>query len=267
LTVDASFAGLVKVANEFIYTTDGKHLYIGSDLVGEADFVKLSGATLTGPLVFTNNGVRIKDTDGSHNLIIVAGSNLTSDRTLTIVTGDADRTISLGGNITTGGQVTMSGEFSITITATANTNVNLPASGTLAINPAIPSTDHTACGPAASFTAGTALSFGQVCYMGSDGKMELGDADTVASAFAWAMATATVSEDASGTFALPGAIVRDDSWNWTSIGQPVFLDTATAGGMTQTAPSGTDDVIQIVGIALSADVILFYPQLVQVEHT
>jgi hypothetical protein len=37
--------------------------------------------------------------------------------------------------------------------------------------------------------------------------------------------------------------------------------------MVQIAPTGTDDVIQILGIALAADVIYFNPQLVQVEHT
>ena len=130
-----------------------------------------------------------------------------------------------------------------------------------------PDADHTANGIKATLTAGAALVFGDVCYMGSDGKMEKGDADAVASAFCWAVALATISEDAAGLFALPNSFVRDDTWNWTSLGQPVYLDTATAGGLTQTAPSGTDDVIQIIGIAITADIILFLPQLVQVEHT
>jgi len=130
-----------------------------------------------------------------------------------------------------------------------------------------PNTDHTAEGPKTNLVAGAALAFGDICFMGSDGKMEKGDADAVATAFCWAIALATISEDASGSFGLPGTFVRDDSWNWTSIGQPVYLDTATAGGLTQTPPSGTDDVIQIIGIAITADIIYFNPQLVQVEHT
>jgi len=131
-----------------------------------------------------------------------------------------------------------------------------------------PDADHSANGTKATLTAGTALTFGQVCYMGSDGKMEKGDADAVANAFCWAIcADANIAENSAGNFALPGSFIRDDSWNWTSIGQPVYLDTATAGGMTQTAPSGTDDVIQIIGIAITADIIYFYPQLIQVEHT
>lgn len=129
-----------------------------------------------------------------------------------------------------------------------------------------PDTDHSASGLTALLTAGTALVAGQVCYQGSDGKMEKGDADAVATAFCWAIALATIADNAEGSFALPGSFVRDDSWSWATKGQPVYLDTATPGGLTQTAPSGEDDVIQIIGIAYSATVIYFYPQLVQVEY-
>lgn len=131
----------------------------------------------------------------------------------------------------------------------------------------IPSTDHTTSGNIVSLTAGIALVFGDVCYMGADGKMEKGDADAVANTFCWAMAVATIAENDAGLFALPGSVVRDDTWNWATLGQPVYLDTTTAGGLTQTAPSGIDDVIQIIGIAIHADQILFYPQLTQIEHT
>jgi len=131
---------------------------------------------------------------------------------------------------------------------------------------ASPDADHSADGPKTSLVAGIALVAGEVCYMGADGKMEKGDADAVANAFCFAMALATIAENDAGVFALPGCFVRDDSWNWGTLGQPVYLDTATAGGMTQTAPSGTDDVIQIIGIAITADIIFFNPQLIQVEH-
>lgn len=47
-----------------------------------------------------NTGLKIKDTNASHGLSIVPGSNLTADRVLTITTGDAARTITLSGNPT-----------------------------------------------------------------------------------------------------------------------------------------------------------------------
>jgi hypothetical protein len=83
-------------------------------------------------ITINNTGLKIKDTNASHNLSIVPGSNITADRTLTLTTGDADRIVTLGGNITTTGNLSMSGAFNITHTITADTNVTYPTSGTLA---------------------------------------------------------------------------------------------------------------------------------------
>lgn len=48
-------------------------------------------ATLTLP----NTGLHLLDTNASHDLIIAPGSNLAADRTLTLTTGDADRTLDI----------------------------------------------------------------------------------------------------------------------------------------------------------------------------
>ncbi len=50
-----------------------------------------------------NTGLAIRDTNASHNLIIAPGSDLTANRTLTLTTGDADRTLTLSGNATLSG--------------------------------------------------------------------------------------------------------------------------------------------------------------------
>jgi len=49
---------------------------------------------------FSNTALHILDTNASHDLIIAPGSDLTADRTLTLTTGDAARTITLSGNPT-----------------------------------------------------------------------------------------------------------------------------------------------------------------------
>ena len=54
------------------------------------------GATIT----FANDGFHIYDTDDSHVLTIKPGSDLSVDRILTLVTGDAARTITLTGDPT-----------------------------------------------------------------------------------------------------------------------------------------------------------------------
>ena len=47
-----------------------------------------------------NTGLKVKDTDASHTLSIVPGSNLTANRTLTIVTGDSNRSVTLNADTT-----------------------------------------------------------------------------------------------------------------------------------------------------------------------
>ena len=130
---------------------------------------------------------------------------------------------------------------------------------------ASPTSDHTANGNIVTLTAGTALVFGDVCYMGSDGKMEKGDADLTGNLVPFAICLATIAENATGLFALAPSFVRDDTWAWASLGLPVFLS-ATAGALTQTAPSGAAQEIQIIGIAITADIMYFNPQLIQAEH-
>jgi len=134
-----------------------------------------------------------------------------------------------------------------------DTEINLTAS---------PSSDHSATGTKCSFTAGEALVFGDVCYIKSDGKLWKADADAESTSYAVAMSLATISADASGEVLLFG-IVRDDSWAWT-VGSPIYLST-TAGSLTQTAPSGSGDIVQIMGVATHADRMYFKPELVQVE--
>ena len=58
-----------------------------------------SGANTDLTSVYLNNtGLKVKDTNATHGLSIVPGSNLTADHVLTVVTGDADRTLTLSGN-------------------------------------------------------------------------------------------------------------------------------------------------------------------------
>jgi hypothetical protein len=129
---------------------------------------------------------------------------------------------------------------------------------------ASPDTDHSVSGIKATFTAGENLAFGDVCYLKSDGKMWKADADAAATMPVVAMAAESISADASGEFLLFG-FARDDSWSWT-VGGEVYAST-TAGGLTQTAPTGVGDFIQPVGLAVSSSVVHFAPDLTAVEIT
>lgn len=57
----------------------------------------------TGSVDLANTGLKVRDTGGEDTLTIKPGSDLSTDRTLTITTGDADRTLTLSGNATISG--------------------------------------------------------------------------------------------------------------------------------------------------------------------
>lgn len=121
-------------------------------------------------------------------------------------------------------------------------------------------TDHTWSGITCGGTTG--LSIGQVVYRKSDSTFAVADADAFST-----MPVVAIATNTSGIFLLHG-YMRDDSWNWT-VGGLLYADEGTggtAGGMTQLAPSGTGDQIQVVGVALTADIIYFNPSPVLVEH-
>lgn len=123
-----------------------------------------------------------------------------------------------------------------------------------------PAPDHTGKGIVAEFVANEAQAIGDVCYIDSAGEMALADADAIATSVVVGMCIdATVAADATGNYLLSG-IARDDTWTWT-VGGPIYLSTTGTSGntLTQTAPSGTDDCVVVVGVATHADRMLFNP--------
>ena len=123
--------------------------------------------------------------------------------------------------------------------------------------------DHTWSGLTALMTAGAALTRTQAVYA-SAGKMVLADADAAASMPVIALCTpATLAEDAEGEFLLQG-FFRDDTWDWTPGG--LIYASLTPGALTQNV-SGytTGDQVQVVGVAITADIIYFNPSLELVE--
>ena len=77
-----------------------------------------------------NTGLHLLDTNASHDLIIAPGSDLTADRTLSIVTGDADRTLTLansGTAVVGTGTATRLAEWSDANTIAASTLIKTGA--------------------------------------------------------------------------------------------------------------------------------------------
>lgn len=88
----------------------------------------VAGGTLSGITAF---GLRNAGT-GAFDVTLAINQTLTAGRTLTVTIPDAATSLSLGGNLTTANTFATSGNFALTLTTTALTNVTLPVTGTLA---------------------------------------------------------------------------------------------------------------------------------------
>lgn len=111
-------------------------------------------------------------------------------------------------------------------------------------------------------TAGETLAFGDPVYIKSDGKFWKADADQATTFPAVGIATGTATANNPVTVLLLG-MARNDAWTWT-VGGLVYL--STSAGLTQTQPSATDNVIQVIGVAEAATRIYVSPQLVYITH-
>jgi hypothetical protein len=189
-TIADSGAGTITVTGSGSETA-GVTLGITNDSIGDTQLAFNTGQNLTtsssvifADLTLNNSGLHILDTNASHDLIFAVGSDLTADRTLTITTGDSDRTLTLTGNATISGtntgdqnlfaSIPVSGQTTVTANSTttaltfvAGTNVTITTDNTaksITFNAASGSGDITDvgdCSTGACFTgaSGTTLTF------------------------------------------------------------------------------------------------------------
>ena len=115
-----------------------------------------------------------------------------------------------------------------------------------------------------SAMVGESVAFPDLLYLKDDGKWWKADADAAATMPVLRMALETKSADQACSMLVHGR-VRDDDWTWT-VGGIIYASTAP-GALTQTPPSGTADVVQIVGEAYAANKMIFNPDLSFLEVT
>jgi len=186
----------------------------------------------------------------------------TTSRLSKLWTEDLTVTNTINGSIT-GNAVTVSTNANLTGPVTSVGNATtiepiVPASGT-----------GTTTGFTITLTSTETQAVGDAVMIDSNGKAHLAKADAIANAGCVLLAAHTVTGSASNTYLLPNGTMRlSSSPSWVK-GSIVYLSTTgtTGNTLTTTPPSGSNNVIQPLGIALTTDTILFMPNLTQVEHT
>jgi len=107
--------------------------------------------------------------------------------------------------------------------------------------------------------AGEAITAFYAVHCGSDGKVYMADAE--ASIYGMPViglaAGGAVAQNATGKFLLNG-VVYNSGWNWTP-GRPVYLFSTIDGCLGQTPPSAAGQCVQVLGIATSADSMIWNP--------
>jgi len=99
------------------------------------------------------------------------------------------------------------------------------------------------------------LTAGSVHYLTSSTTWSLTDADAASSSRN--LLGIALSNDETTSPLLIRGYYKNTAWSFT-VGAPVYLST-TPGALTSTQPTGTGDIVRVVGYALATDEIFFNP--------
>jgi hypothetical protein len=165
---------------------------------------------------------------------LVAGTNITlATNTLNV----DDAFLINSGDDTTSGTITAAG-------------FTAGDAGQVYFSDTAPASDHTATGVVISIASGESVAAFNSVYIRSDGEVGPADADAASTMPAIGVAL-EAKGDGEATKILIAGVLRDDTYSFTP-GADLFIGT-TAGEITATAPSGSGDTVQKVGVALTAN--------------
>jgi len=139
-------------------------------------------------------------------------------------------------------------------------NITLGENASIALDPA-GSADGKYTGITVTGTAGATLAFGDLIYLAvATSKWVLTDADAAATAggVMIGMCVLAANDTQSTTILLQGIIRADAKFPALTIGAAVYVG-ETAGAIQVSIPTGADNIIRVVGFALTNDEIYFNP--------
>lgn len=278
---NAAVLGSFTMAQLDTAVSDGNVVYqsqaLGTPLSGT--LTNATGLPLTGLVSDTTTALGIGSINLGHasdttiarvsaGLISVEGVTLADVSTVQTLTNKQMTTIELGHASDT----TIS-RVSAGVIAVEGVNVLTTAGGTLTGNIVLGENTSIDLDPAGSAdgkysgicitgTAGATLAFGQLIYLAvADSRWELTDADAAATAGTPLIGMCVLAAGAAGNatkILLQGTIRADAQFPALTIGAPVYVG-ETAGAIQVAIPTGADNIIRVVGRALTADEIYFCP--------
>jgi hypothetical protein len=144
-------------------------------------------------------------------------------------------------------------------------SVALPENTALILDAAL-SADGKYSGIVEEGTAGVALGFGYLAYYSvADSRWELADADAAATAFGkLGLCVLAAADGAATKILLWGKINAASLFPTLTVGAPVFVSTS-AGHVQVAAPTGSGDIVRIVGYGNTADELFFCPDKTYLE--
>jgi hypothetical protein len=257
---NASVGAVMTLASTGIVTFADDIIIKDGGTIGVASTVDAMTVSSAGIVTFKDDIV-IKD---GGTIGVSSANDAMTISSAGIVTFKDDILIKDGGTIgvaSTAAAITIAADGDVTISG----NIALGDAKSLDIStPLLAGTDHTVTGMTAQMLAGAAISaFDLVCIHTTTSEVVRADASALATARAIGIAPAAISDTATGTVLLHG-FVRDDTFNFTP-GSTLFLS-ETTGQMTHTAPSTDGAFVQIVGTALSPDVVYINPSMDHIER-
>ncbi len=135
----------------------------------------------------------------------------------------------------------------------------------------VPTVDGTATGDITTqFNSGySSTAVGDLVYLDSSATWQKADADASATTYSsgpLGIALSVTASGAAATVLLRGYVYAATPFPTFTIGGPIYMS-ATAGAVTQTAPTSTDSATRLVGYGIHADKMWFNPSNDWITHT
>ena len=242
---------------------EGSHSGTADDTKGKLNLFTHTGSALTAALTIDDTQVATFAGD-----VVVGGTSpkLTigdagAEDTLLVFDGNAqDYRIGLDDG-TDNLEIGVGAAHGTTPAMTIAADTSIEIFDSLSFNSAI--ADEKVSGITASFTAGEALVRGEVVYFkASDSKMHKAVATASATSRCVAMAAEDIAQDAVGKFLMQGFCRDNGTFPTYSVGATLFTpeaETSSQNVPEATAPDTDGDFVQVIGFAVTADMVYFNP--------